>query len=342
MIIMTVPCLLLLCSVIMAKVGLYHDIPVSVMPHATTGRADYFGILVNRAARLMSSASQGTIFADAQSAGLVMNMWRKQQAVFGSEDCDVGSCNSQHTRSFSTARCSRVLSAAMLSVEPEAHTDNTHAEQSNKSSGLEFVFTGLGRGSVLQRQTTPPPERAVAWTGCEVGSDIAAIEPLSPLRHEPSCSSKIKSRCASGISSGYFLDRLSQRSNTWAPATHSSDNASHAFSSGVASQLLLTSYPITATVGESTVVHVCKGGENSNNNSNYILPISINRANGLPSEPSRLMSAVNSETENSSNHRKSGMSTQRPCGRSTAQPHDVQVTRMACTFEWDGCVAFRS
>jgi exonuclease 3'-5' domain-containing protein 2 len=34
-----------------AKVGIYSGVPLSVVPHATTGRADVFGTVVNRAAR---------------------------------------------------------------------------------------------------------------------------------------------------------------------------------------------------------------------------------------------------------------------------------------------------
>ncbi|GFH18457.1 guanylate cyclase domain-containing protein [Haematococcus lacustris] len=41
------------------KVGLYQGTPVKVVPHSTTGRADYFGPLVNRAARFCHAAAQG-------------------------------------------------------------------------------------------------------------------------------------------------------------------------------------------------------------------------------------------------------------------------------------------
>lgn len=39
------------------RIGLYRGIPTRVVPHSTTGRADYFGPLVNRAARYCHTAA---------------------------------------------------------------------------------------------------------------------------------------------------------------------------------------------------------------------------------------------------------------------------------------------
>lgn len=39
--------------------GMYKGQPTRVMPHANTGRADYFGPLVNRAARWCHAAASG-------------------------------------------------------------------------------------------------------------------------------------------------------------------------------------------------------------------------------------------------------------------------------------------
>jgi class 3 adenylate cyclase len=41
------------------RVGLYRGVPTRVVPHTTTGRADYFGCLVNRAARNCHTAAHG-------------------------------------------------------------------------------------------------------------------------------------------------------------------------------------------------------------------------------------------------------------------------------------------
>jgi hypothetical protein len=39
--------------------GVYSSVPTRVMPHTTTGRADYFGPMVNRAARYCHAAARG-------------------------------------------------------------------------------------------------------------------------------------------------------------------------------------------------------------------------------------------------------------------------------------------
>ena len=41
------------------KMGIYGGVPTRVLPHNTTGRADYFGPLVNRSARLCHAAARG-------------------------------------------------------------------------------------------------------------------------------------------------------------------------------------------------------------------------------------------------------------------------------------------
>ena len=45
-----------------AEVGIYEGQMAKVCPHTTTGRADYFGMAVNRAARFMSAARAGQVY----------------------------------------------------------------------------------------------------------------------------------------------------------------------------------------------------------------------------------------------------------------------------------------
>ena len=43
------------------KLGIYRGQPESVVPHTSTGRADYFGTMVNRAARMMAASQGGQV-----------------------------------------------------------------------------------------------------------------------------------------------------------------------------------------------------------------------------------------------------------------------------------------
>ncbi|EFJ39833.1 hypothetical protein VOLCADRAFT_100489 [Volvox carteri f. nagariensis] len=63
-----------------AKVGIFTGVPLSVVPHATTGRADYFGAIVNRAARLMAGAKAGQVLMDKTAALEVLREWRQAAA----------------------------------------------------------------------------------------------------------------------------------------------------------------------------------------------------------------------------------------------------------------------
>ncbi len=61
------------------KIGIYDGVPLSVVPHATTGRADYFGAVVNRAARLMAVAQGGQVGgagAGGRGLGRRVRVWR--------------------------------------------------------------------------------------------------------------------------------------------------------------------------------------------------------------------------------------------------------------------------
>ncbi|KAK9815654.1 hypothetical protein WJX72_007454 [[Myrmecia] bisecta] len=65
----------LLFSGLSAKVGIFHGSMAKVCPHATTGRADYFGLAVNRAARLMAATKVGQILAEESIVELVVQQW---------------------------------------------------------------------------------------------------------------------------------------------------------------------------------------------------------------------------------------------------------------------------
>ena len=50
-----------------AKVGIYYGHVYHISPHADTGRADYWGDIVNRAARTMAAAQPGQVLCNASA-----------------------------------------------------------------------------------------------------------------------------------------------------------------------------------------------------------------------------------------------------------------------------------
>jgi class 3 adenylate cyclase len=56
------------------KMGIYGGVPTRVLPHNTTGRADYFGPLVNRSARLCHAAARGGQVGGATAPALAFAM----------------------------------------------------------------------------------------------------------------------------------------------------------------------------------------------------------------------------------------------------------------------------
>ena len=57
------------------RVGIYNGPIDRVTPHVKTGRADYFGQPVNRAARLMSAAHGGQIVCERSLMDSVLEEW---------------------------------------------------------------------------------------------------------------------------------------------------------------------------------------------------------------------------------------------------------------------------
>ena len=58
-----------------AQVALVPGILEKVCPHTSTGRADYFGSTVNKAARLLLAAKPGQILVEAPVMDKVLQEW---------------------------------------------------------------------------------------------------------------------------------------------------------------------------------------------------------------------------------------------------------------------------
>ena len=65
------------------NVGVYEGVPSMVVPHPSMGRADYFGPLVNRAARLCFGAARGgQVVADKATAKQAVDEWRERGGTY--------------------------------------------------------------------------------------------------------------------------------------------------------------------------------------------------------------------------------------------------------------------
>ncbi|KAA6421082.1 MAG: serine threonine kinase [Trebouxia sp. A1-2] len=66
----------LLMKGLMAKIGIVPGMMAKICPHGTTGRADYFGSAVNRAARLLCAAQAGQVLVEEHVMDSVITDWR--------------------------------------------------------------------------------------------------------------------------------------------------------------------------------------------------------------------------------------------------------------------------
>ena len=66
---------------VIVQVALVPGILEKACPHSSTGRADYFGSTVNRAARLLLAAKPGQILAEAPVMDTVLQVWAGHAAL---------------------------------------------------------------------------------------------------------------------------------------------------------------------------------------------------------------------------------------------------------------------
>lgn len=65
-----------------ARVGIYQGEVTRIIPHRATGRADYFGPPVNRAARLLSASAPGQILLERSLVDEVVEYWQQRQETW--------------------------------------------------------------------------------------------------------------------------------------------------------------------------------------------------------------------------------------------------------------------
>ena len=62
------------------KIGIYQGCPTKVCPHASSGRADYFGALVNRQGPTFRASSRISQSLLAMHPSLKSNVWHEKYA----------------------------------------------------------------------------------------------------------------------------------------------------------------------------------------------------------------------------------------------------------------------
>ncbi|PNW77776.1 hypothetical protein CHLRE_10g451250v5 [Chlamydomonas reinhardtii] len=153
-----------------AKVGIFTGVPLSVVPHATTGRADYFGALVNRAARLMAGAKGGQTLLD-KSAGLeVLKEWRHMAAAHLQQQ-------QQHQLRLQQQQQQQLAAAMQTHMHSQAHSQVLMLPMLGHST------TGPLSPPPLQLHASPTPGSPwsaimVAAGRSSVGMDEGAPSPL--------------------------------------------------------------------------------------------------------------------------------------------------------------------
>ena len=79
-------------QVLVQQVALVPGTLEKVCPHSTTGRVDYFGSTVNRAARLLLAARPGQILMEAPVMDTVLQEWTGDAFSCWSAPCQDGEC----------------------------------------------------------------------------------------------------------------------------------------------------------------------------------------------------------------------------------------------------------
>ncbi|GIL95768.1 hypothetical protein Vretimale_1718 [Volvox reticuliferus] len=150
-----------------AKVGIFTGVPLSVVPHATTGRADYFGAMVNRAARLMAGAKAGQVLMDKVAGLEVLREWRQVAA----DAAAAAAAMSAHLSPPSGAVATNVAAAAL------------HPQQQPRSQsrlfGDEVSVSSVARGDGPS-EGIPPEAALLSFTAGLLPLSLGAAEDMPP------------------------------------------------------------------------------------------------------------------------------------------------------------------
>ncbi|GIL68254.1 hypothetical protein Vafri_21507 [Volvox africanus] len=161
-----------------AKVGIFTGVPLSVVPHATTGRADYFGALVNRAARLMAGAKAGQTLLDKPAGIEVLKEWRQMAAKLAASPRS-SPCRPDGAR----ARGGEALCYRLPSIRRRTGTEYKPHPRAVGAAGTRTMSGGLPVAPVLSVTSTSGPATIASATESTPALDLALRLRSSPQLH---------------------------------------------------------------------------------------------------------------------------------------------------------------
>ncbi|GIL71229.1 hypothetical protein Vretifemale_1714 [Volvox reticuliferus] len=158
-----------------AKVGIFTGVPLSVVPHATTGRADYFGALVNRAARLMAGAKAGQTLLDKPAGIEVLKEWRQMAAKLAKSPLS-SPCRPDGAK----ARGDEALSPRLPNMRRRTGAESTPTSRSIGAAGIRTMPGGVPAAPMVSVTSTSGPARVALATGSAPVLDVALRLRSSP------------------------------------------------------------------------------------------------------------------------------------------------------------------
>ena len=182
-----------------------------VCPHTSTGRADYFGTTVNRAARLHVAAKPGQILVEAPVMDTVLQQWRR--GAFGSDS----SARPGVPASLGTTKGAALLQAGGM-VIPDIVVED--ADELVMSPRIKSAPQLLRSSSEIQRTTGSPGDPSCSGSSLQrVDSGIAvtagaAVDVQSPQAGQKSWFARPPGAIRTMPSSS----RISRQGVTFAPA----------------------------------------------------------------------------------------------------------------------------
>lgn len=200
------------------QVGLVHGSMAKVCPHTSTGRADYFGTTVNRAARLHVAAKPGQILVEAPVMDTVLQQWRR--GAFGSNS----SARPGVPASLGTTKGAALLQAGGM-VIPDIVVED--ADELVMSPRIKSAPQLLRSSSEIQRTTESPGDPSCSGSSLQhVDSGIAVTAGAALDRQTSQAGQKSWfARPPGALRTMPSSSRISRQGVTFAPAA-AADRAS--------------------------------------------------------------------------------------------------------------------